>query len=108
MPLTYVQLSTQSSDSGFTQRVEFAMLQDVNANRIQATTPATTDVTIVAQRDRLGRLIVRDPKTWASLFARLVALNLIAETNLLDPVSCTDAEIFSACSAVYDRFLPSL
>ena len=50
----------------------------------------------------------RDPWTWATLFARVVAINLIAKTTLLDPAVTTDADIFSAESAVYDRLLPSL
>lgn len=108
MALTYTEMANQSHDANFVQRVQMALLQDVNANKIQATTPANTDVTMTAQRDRLGRLIVRDPFGWATLFARLVALQLISKTTLLDPAVTTDGDIFSAEGAVYDRFLASL
>lgn len=108
MALSYSEMALQAHDTSFIQRVEFALLQDVNANKIQATTPANTDVTMAAQRDRLGRLIVRDPFSWATLFARLVALQLISKTTLLDPAVTTDGDIFSAEGAVYDRFLASL
>lgn len=108
MALTYSQLAAQASDSAFIQRVEFALVQDCNANRVQATTPAAGDVTMTGQRDRLGRRVLVDPLTWATLFARVAAVNLIAKATLLDPAVTTDGDVFSAVTAVYDRFLPSL
>lgn len=108
MALSYAQMALQSADPNFIQRVEFALLQDVNANRILATTPAATDVTTAAQQDRLGRMILRDPYGWATLFARAIAVQLIAKNTLLDPAVTTDADLFSAESALYPKFVPSL
>jgi hypothetical protein len=108
MALTYSQMSVQAADESFIQRVQEALIQDCNANRVQATTPASSDVTMPGQRDKLGRRILLDPHAWAVTFARVVAINLIAKATLLDPAVTTDGDIFSAVSAVYDRFLPSL
>jgi hypothetical protein len=108
MALTYSQLAVQAADESFIQRVQEALIQDCNANRVAATTPANGDVTMSGQRDKLGRRILLDPHSWAITFARVIAINLIAKATLLDPAVTTDADIFSAESAVYDRFLPSL
>jgi len=104
MALSYAALAQQSADESFIQRVEYALLQDVNANRLQTLPVAATDVTATGYADRLGRKIVADPHGWAVLFARLVAENLIAKANLLDPAVTTDGDIFSAVSAVYPKF----
>jgi hypothetical protein len=105
MPLTYLQMAAQSQDSNFLRRVKMALLQDVNANRIQATPPAN-DGSLTYLIDRLGRSILADPVTWATYFATLVAEQLIAKTTLLDEAVTTDADLFSAISAVYQKFLP--
>lgn len=104
MALTYSQLAQQSADESFIQRVEFALLQDVNANRLQALPVASTDVTATGYADRLGRAVIADPHGWAIKFARLVAEQLIAKTTLLDPAVTTDADIFSAEGAVFPKF----
>jgi hypothetical protein len=104
MPLSYTVMAQQSMDEAFIQRVEYAMLQDVNANRLQTLPVAATDVTATGYADRLGRAIVASPRSWAEKFARLVAENLIAKSTLLDPAVTTDADLFSACSAVYPKF----
>lgn len=108
MALSDSQMYFQSRDTSFINRVMFALLQDVNANRLQATPPAATDVTIAAQRDRLGRRAIADPLTYATIFARLAAVQLIAKTTLIDEAVTTDGDIFSAVSAVFDKVLPSL
>lgn len=108
MPLTYSQMQFQAANEAFIARVEFALLQDVNANRLAATPPAASDVTITAQRDRLGRAIIADPRRYAGVFARLVAEQLIGKATLLDEAVTTDPDVFSAVSAVYDKALPSL
>ena len=108
MPLTYSQMAFQAMNEAFIQRVEFAMLQDVNANRLAATPPAATDVTIAAQRDRLGRAIIARPRDYAATFARLVAEQLIAKADLINEAVTTYADMFSAVSAVFDKCLPSL
>lgn len=104
MPLTYSQLAQQAADESFIQRVQEALIQDVNANRLQALPVALSDVTAAGYADRLGRRVVADPHGWAMIFARLVALNLIAKATLLDPAVTTDGDIFSAVSAVYPKF----
>lgn len=104
MPLSYQQMAQQQADESFIQRVQEALIQDVNANRLQALPVAATDVTATGYADRLGRKVVADPHGWAVTFARLVALNLIAKATLLDPAVTTDADIFSAVSAVYPKF----
>lgn len=108
MALSYSALFFQSKDESFVSRVQFALLQDVNANRLEATPPAAADVTIEAQRDRLGRAVIANPKGYALIFARLVAAQLIAKATLLDEAVTTDGDIFSAVDAVYDKVLPSL
>lgn len=107
-PAPYSQMARESADESFIQRVEFALIQDCNANKVLATTPIATDVSLPAQRDRLGRKILADPHAWAIIFARVIAVNLISKNTLLDPAVCTDGDIFSAESSVYDRLLPSL
>ncbi len=104
MPLTYSQMAVQAADESFVQRVQYALLQDVNANRLQAVPVAATDVTATGYADRLGRSVVADPHGWAVKFARLVAENLISKASLIDPAVTTDPDIFSACSAVYPKF----
>lgn len=108
MALSYSQMAFQAKDESFIDRVQFALLQDVNTNRLQATPPTATDVTIAAQRDRLGRVIVANTRVWATICARLVAEQLIAKSTLLSETVTTDGDIFSAVSAVYDKMLPSL
>ena len=108
MALTYSELAFQSKDEAFIQRVEFALLQDVNANRLQAETPALTSVTMEDQRDRLGRSILADPHGWAVRFARVVAVQLIGKKTMADEKETTDGDIFAACSAVFDKFLPQV
>jgi hypothetical protein len=104
MPLSYAQMAQQSQDESFIQRVEYALLQEVNASRLQALPVAATDVTATGYADRLGRKVVADPHGWAILFARLVAEQLIAKATLLDPAVTTDGDVFSAISAVYPKF----
>lgn len=104
MALTYSELAQQSADESFIQRVEFALLQDVNATRLQPLPVATTDVTATGYADRLGRAIIADPHGWAIKFARLVAEQLIGKTTLLDPSVTTDGDIFSAEVAVFAKF----
>lgn len=108
MALSYKALAEQSATESFILRVQSAIIQDCVANRVLATTPVATDVTLPAQRDRLGRQILRDPHSWAIIFARLVAVNLIGNANLLDEAVTSDAQIFSAEGAVFDRLLASL
>jgi hypothetical protein len=97
-------MAVQSTDESFIVRVQEALIQDVNANRLQALPVANTDVTATGYADRLGRKIVADPHSWAIAFSRLVALNLIAKSSLIDPAVTTDGDIFSAVSAVYPKF----
>jgi len=104
MALSYSQLAQQAADESFIQRVQEALIQDVNANRLQALPVALADVTASGYADRLGRKVVADPHGWATTVARLVALNLIAKSDLLNPAVTTDADIFSAVSAVYPKF----
>jgi hypothetical protein len=106
MALTYQQLSLQAADESFIQRVQEALLQDVNnaATRMQAIPAAASDVTASGYSDRLARAIVADPHGWAIKFARLVAMQLIAKATLLDPAVTTDSDVFSAEGAVYARF----
>jgi hypothetical protein len=107
MALSYTSLSAQSADPIFRGRVEFALLQDVKANRLQSLPPDTSDVTQAAQEDRLGRAIIASPLFWAEKFSTLVAIQLIGKTTLLDESVTTDGDIFSAVSAVFDKYLPS-
>lgn len=108
MALTYTEMASQYRDESFLQRVEMALLQDVNANRLQATPPVPTAVAIADQRDRLGRAAIANPHAYALKFASLVAEQLISKATLLDPAVTTDGDIFSAVSAVYDKCLPTL
>lgn len=107
MALTYQQMSVQASDESFIQRVEFALLQDANngTTRMMALPAAATDVTLAGYSDRLARKIVADPHGWAITYARLLGVQLIAKTSLLDPAVTTDGDIFSAINAIWTRFL---
>jgi hypothetical protein len=105
MPLTYSQMGAQSLDSNFQRRVKMALLQEVNANRIQAT-PPNADGSLLYLDDKLGRSVLADPVSWAAQFATLVAEQLIGKSSLLDEAVTLDADIFSAISAVYRKFLP--
>jgi hypothetical protein len=107
MPLTYSAIAVQVADESFIQRVEFALLQDVNngTTRMMALPATATDVTLAGQSDRLARKIVLDPHAWATTFARLLGVQLIAKSNLLDPAVTTDGDLFSAIGAIWTRFL---
>lgn len=109
MPLTYVQMAVQASDESFIQRVQYALLQDVNngTTRMTALPALASDVTLAGQSDRLARRIAADPHTWAVTFARLLGVQLIAKASLIDPAVTTDADLFAAIGAVWVRFLPS-
>jgi hypothetical protein len=105
--LTYTVLDTQSGDPTFRARVKFALLQDVIANRLLALPADPSDVTQTAQEDRMARAIIAEPVIWAARFSTLVAVQLISKSTLLDAAVTTDADIFSAVSAVFDKSLPS-
>lgn len=107
MALTYTQMATQSADSSFVNRVEFALLQEACNNKMEAVPPASLSTT-ADHEDKLARSIVASPTFWAKQFAPVVAQQLIAKSDLLNETVTTDADIFSAVAAVYDKFLPAL
>jgi hypothetical protein len=99
-------MSTQSQDEAFIARVQFALLQEAANTKMEAT-PPTTISTTADQEDKLARAILANPGFWAKQFAPMVAVQLIAKSSLLDEAVTSDADLFSAVSAVFDKFLPS-
>ena len=107
MALTYTQMKSQSEDPNFRRRLEIALTQVAANTKMQALPAASTDTTQAAQEDRLARAWVEDPAHWAAEIAEDVAVQLIAKSTLLDEAVTTDADLFSAVSAIFDKFLPS-
>jgi len=105
MALTYTQMKTQSEDPGFRRRLEIALTQCAANTKMQALPAGSTDATQTGEEDRLAREIVLDPTFWAAKFSEDVAVQLISKSTLLDEAVTTDADIFSAVSAVFDKFL---
>ena len=105
--LAYSTLNLEWQNPNFVSRVQVALLQTASAVKMEAEPPATLS-SVADHEDKLARAIVANPTFWASQFAYLVAIQLIGNTTLLDETVTTDAAIFSAIAAVFDKFLPSL
>lgn len=104
--IAYATLDSASQDSEFIRRVKIALLV-VAAGKFEAQPPASIS-TVADQEDKLARAIAADPDRYAKLYAPLVAVQLIGNTDLLDPAVTTDSALFSAVTLLYDRGLPSL
>jgi hypothetical protein len=86
---------------------EIALTQVAANTKMEALPAGSTDATQAGEEDRLARQIVLNPTFWAAKFSEDVAVQLIGKTTLLDEVVTTDADIFSAVSAVFDKFIAS-
>ena len=105
MALSYSEMKEQSADQAFQNRIQIALTQVAANTKMEAQPAAGTDSTLAGEEDVLARKILLDPAHWAAEFAEDVAVQLISKTTLLDESVTTDADIFSAVSAVFDKFL---
>jgi hypothetical protein len=95
--VAFVQQDQLSQDTGFRTRVEVAMCHSALA--IQAEAPATANHT---NRANYAKLVLNNPPQYSPLFAEAVCANDPLAFVIGNLGTLTDAQVQSACDAVFN------